>query len=202
MISNTGEVLAFGFNGYGQLGIGSLDSTSVPALCYALLGQRVLDISCGAFHTVCICESGEIYAMGLGTRGQLGNGNFENSDHPVLTNLRVLDLPHEMSQIFCGANLTLFLTSAKCDAGRNSSPSLPTMDTNELMEKLYENMDHAYRPTNLPPKDAYEAENHKKLVANQARSYLDRIRFKERILKREKERQLEREIEIRQLMKT
>ena len=66
---------------------------------------------------------------------------------------------------------------------------------------LQENMQGGYRPSNLPPKDPSEAALHKRLVAEQARMYLDRIREKEKITQKENERKMIREAEIREMMR-
>jgi Rab-GTPase-TBC domain/Regulator of chromosome condensation (RCC1) repeat len=198
VISNTGELLTFGFNGYGQLGIGSLETRYGPVIISSLIGRRVLDMACGAFHTICICENGEIYSTGMGNKGQLGIGTNLNSCVPEKCQLEVLNLTHEYAKLYCGTENSFIMTTGKCEMGLISRPSVS--DTAELT-MLQENLQGGFRPSNLPPKDPTEAAMHKRLVAEQARMYLDRIREKEKITQRDNEKKIVREMEIRDMMK-
>ena len=198
IISNTGELFTFGFNGYGQLGSGNLEAKASPYILSNLLGQRVLDVCCGAFHTVCVCESGEIYAMGMGNKGQLGTGSNLNSFYPEKAQLLVQNLTHEYAKLYCGAESSFIMTSGKCKIG---VPSRALVSESNEITMLQENMQGGSRPSNLPPKDPSEAALHKRLVAEQARMYLDRIREKEKITQKENERKMIREAEIREMMR-
>lgn len=199
VISNTGELLTFGFNGYGQLGLGNLEAKSTPSIVSSLIGRRVLDMCCGAFHTVCICENGEIYSMGMGIRGQLGTGNNTNTSLPEKSQLLVRNLTHEYAKLYCGSESTFLMTSGNCDLGL---PSRPTITESQDLSLLSESTQAGFRPSNLPPKDPAEAAHHKRLVADQARMYLDRIREREKNIQKDNERKIIREAEIREMMKT
>lgn len=197
VISNTGELLTFGFNGYGQLGIGSLEARYIPSLCTGLIGRRVLDTCCGAFHTVCICENGEIYSMGMGNKGQLGTGTNLNCMMPEKSQMVVLSLTHEFAKLYCGSENSFLMTSGKCQIGMPSRITIgESTDFN-----LNDSMNMGFRPSNLPPKDPEETALHKRLVAEQARMYLDRIREKEKITQRDNEKKAFREAEIREMMR-
>lgn len=45
---------------------------------------RFVDMACGFDHTILLAENGDIYSMGLGTRGQLGHGDLQDSDNPKI----------------------------------------------------------------------------------------------------------------------
>ena len=198
VISNTGELMTFGFNGYGQLGIGTLETKHTPCIITALIGRRVLDVGCGAFHTVCICENGEIYSMGMGNKGQLGTGTNSSSSLPEKSQLLVSNLTHEFARLYCGSENSFLMTSGKCEIG---VPSRPTISESSDMSILQESLQGEFRPINLPPKDPNEAAVHRRLVAEQARMYLDRIREKEKIIQRDNEKKILRESEIREMMR-
>ena len=198
VISNTGELLTFGFNGYGQLGTGNLEARYTPCICTVLIGRRVLDTSCGAFHTVCICENGEIYSMGMGNKGQLGTGTSLNYSLPEKSQMLVLNLTHEYAKLYCGSESSFLMTSGKCQVGMPSRPSVTDSSEFSLMQ---ETINVGFRPSNLPPKDPGEAALHRRLVADQARMYLDRIREKEKVTQRDKEKKMLREGEIREMMR-
>lgn len=198
VISNNGELITFGFNGYGQLGSGNLETKNTPTTVTSLLGRRVLDVSCGAFHTISICENGEIYSMGMGNKGQLGTGLNLNCTSPEKSQLLLSDLSQDYAKLLCGSENSFLMTSAKCYIGL---PSRPTISESQDISFLSDSTAAGFRPSNLPPKDPVEAAQHKRLVAEQARMYLDRIREKEKNVQKNLEKKLTREAEIQELMK-
>lgn len=92
-LSEDGQVQAWGYNEYGQLGRGFT--------CEGLQGARVLNafgkfldeapeivkitqVSCGEYHTAAISESGEVYTWGLGSMGQLGHCSLQYGDKELI----------------------------------------------------------------------------------------------------------------------
>lgn len=69
-----GEVLSWGSNSHGQLGLGKQVSRSVhtPALVAALTGVAVTQISAGGSHTLFLTLPGLVYCCGANQSGQLG----------------------------------------------------------------------------------------------------------------------------------
>ena len=61
----------------GQCGHGSFNDSENPDLVIGMKGKRVVDISCGGYHSVCIVQesqySNSVYSWGSGYYGQLGN---------------------------------------------------------------------------------------------------------------------------------
>lgn len=85
-LTSDGRVAAGGYNVFGQLGDGSLDSRAVPELVdssTALAGKTVVAISAGAFHNLALCADGSVVAWGYNNHGQLGNGTMTTSTVPV-----------------------------------------------------------------------------------------------------------------------
>ncbi|KAF0976941.1 hypothetical protein FDP41_004236 [Naegleria fowleri] len=73
-----GTILSFGRNDYGQLG--NLEGTSSsfifsPTRVLIPSNVRIADISSGAFHTVMLTTTGEVYAFGNNDYGQIGSAN-------------------------------------------------------------------------------------------------------------------------------
>jgi alpha-tubulin suppressor-like RCC1 family protein len=94
-----GTVLAWGNNGFGQLGIGNLDSSSTPVAVTALPDDRkVVAIAAGAGHNMALLDDGTVRAWGDNDYGQLGNGNTEDSTVPVT----VTGLPTDVVAIAAG----------------------------------------------------------------------------------------------------
>ena len=80
LLTNRGDVFAFGCNWDGQLGLGDTTDRHTPtplkafALLRALHSRVVVQVACGAEHALAIDNSGALYAWGSGKAGQLGNG--------------------------------------------------------------------------------------------------------------------------------
>ncbi|KAG2388285.1 hypothetical protein C9374_000449 [Naegleria lovaniensis] len=73
-----GSILSFGRNDYGQLG--KLEGTSssfvfTPTRVIIPSDVRIADIKAGAFHTIMLTTTGEVYAYGNNDYGQIGSAN-------------------------------------------------------------------------------------------------------------------------------
>lgn len=56
-----GEVYSWGHNGYCQLGNGSTNQGTVPAVVTSnLVGRKVTQVSCGSHHSMCLTVDGEV----------------------------------------------------------------------------------------------------------------------------------------------
>lgn len=102
-LKSNGEVYAWGYNGYGQLGIGDTVARSEPT---KLEINNVIDIVCGNNHTLYLKQDGTVWASGLNNYGQLGDNTTTNRTKPV----KVLDLEN-IIKIEAGANHSIVLKS-------------------------------------------------------------------------------------------
>ncbi|CAH2222860.1 Hypothetical predicted protein [Pelobates cultripes] len=82
-VVDNGEVYAWGYNGNGQLGLGSSGNQPTPCRIAALQGIRVEQVVCGYAHTLALTDEGGIYGWGANSYGQLGTGNKSNQSYPV-----------------------------------------------------------------------------------------------------------------------
>ncbi|KAG9491407.1 hypothetical protein GDO78_000091 [Eleutherodactylus coqui] len=82
-IVDNGEVYAWGYNGNGQLGLGSSGNQPTPCRIATLQGIRVEQVVCGYAHTLALTDEGVMYAWGANSYGQLGTGNKSNQAYPV-----------------------------------------------------------------------------------------------------------------------
>lgn len=98
-----GTVWTFGYGGYGQLGIGTNSSKSLPQLAFA---SNCIDIAAGEGHTVALQNNGLVWAWGLNSKGQLGNGTTNNVWSPI----QVAGLSN-IVQVAAGHSHTLALKS-------------------------------------------------------------------------------------------
>lgn len=77
-----GTVLAWGGNGYGQLGDGTTTSYSIPVAVSGL--SDIVAVAAGAYHTVALKFDGTVMAWGYNGLGQLGDGTKTNRSIPVV----------------------------------------------------------------------------------------------------------------------
>lgn len=71
-IDDAGQVYSWGYNGYGQLGLGINPNVSVPTLVTSL--PEVSQIRIDEYTVYAITTDGDVYATGQNDYGQVGNG--------------------------------------------------------------------------------------------------------------------------------
>ncbi|XP_012264946.2 RCC1 domain-containing protein 1 [Athalia rosae] len=69
---------------------------NIPTLVEMPKRVKFVDVACGFDHTIMLAENGDVYSMGMGTRGQLGHGDLEDCDIPqiieALAGLKVIQI--------------------------------------------------------------------------------------------------------------
>lgn len=68
-ITPTGRVYMMGGNSFGQLGVGSKKSSSMPMRVTALDSRPIVKVSCG-HHSAAVSERGELFLWGTGSFGE------------------------------------------------------------------------------------------------------------------------------------
>lgn len=79
-----GSIWSWGYNGYGQLGLGNTTSVNKPAKIMAGLTTAV-SLTAGSNHSLAVSPSGAVWAWGRNNRGQIGNSSTTNSSIPLQT---------------------------------------------------------------------------------------------------------------------
>eukprot|EP00396_MALV-II-16_sp_LP-1_P000478 gene478-405_t len=75
-LSEMGILYTWGRGQNGRLGHNSEESEFTPRAVEALMGQHVVQVSCGDFHTACVTDGpSRAYTWGLGLSGRLGHGD-------------------------------------------------------------------------------------------------------------------------------
>lgn len=129
-----GTVYVTGQNLGGQLGIpGSASGCTSPAKIPNFID--IVDISCGASHTVYLKNDGTAYAAGSNSKGQLGLGHFNPTNAPVkiasLTGVKEIQCGYEHSLILtgdgtaytCGGNTCLQLGNGAVSTAKLEKPT-------------------------------------------------------------------------------
>ncbi|AEI38977.1 hypothetical protein KNP414_00352 [Paenibacillus mucilaginosus KNP414] len=80
-IKSDGTVWGWGYNGHGQLGTGTSNSTSVPGKVINLTGMKM--IAGGENHTVALRSDGTLHTWGYNGYGQLGDDSTTTRYSPV-----------------------------------------------------------------------------------------------------------------------
>jgi alpha-tubulin suppressor-like RCC1 family protein len=74
--TSDGKLYIRGVCDYGVLGLGMNDKYVYrPVINLYLNDLEIIDMSCGALHTLVLTSSGDIYSWGLNNFGQTGNGS-------------------------------------------------------------------------------------------------------------------------------
>ena len=73
-LSNDGNVLSWGQNASGQLGINTTIDAKVATPVTTLAGQSIMAITAGPNHSLALRSDGKVYAWGANESGQLGDG--------------------------------------------------------------------------------------------------------------------------------
>ena len=104
LLTEAGDVYAFGLNNHGQLGLGSLEPpfSAEPLLVDALQGERVVQIVAGEHHSLALAADGAVFAFGRGDNSQLGLPGVEQqvtpAKVPALDGVRVAKLASGSNQ--------------------------------------------------------------------------------------------------------
>ncbi|XP_056457919.1 RCC1 and BTB domain-containing protein 1 isoform X1 [Gadus chalcogrammus] len=83
LATESGELYAWGHNGYSQLGNGTTNQCASPALVTTnLQGKRFKEVACGSHHSLALTTDGEVFAWGYNNCGQVGSGSTANQPSP------------------------------------------------------------------------------------------------------------------------
>lgn len=118
-ICENGNVISWGYNGYGQLGDGT--STQKQTVSNVVGVSNVTHISAGLFHSIFITSDGTAYGCGRNLRGQLGDSTLTDKYNPT----RLRFLPNVVKSAGGGEH-SLFITedSTVYGTGLNNSGQL------------------------------------------------------------------------------
>jgi alpha-tubulin suppressor-like RCC1 family protein len=107
-LTKNGEVYAWGSNTSGVIGIGSeKDHQLLPIKVNGFNNEKVIQISCGYWHSLALTESCHVFSWGNNDFGQLGFEYYERLYRPTQ-----IQLPHiSISKISCGSFHSILLSN-------------------------------------------------------------------------------------------
>jgi alpha-tubulin suppressor-like RCC1 family protein len=85
-LSSNGKVYSWGYNEYGQLGIGQYSNQEIPQHVIQLNNISIVKIVCGRYHSLFLASNGDIYGCGRNSSAQIGNEMKYNSNIPIIMN--------------------------------------------------------------------------------------------------------------------
>ena len=101
--TDAGTAHCWGRNNHGQLG-----DANTPFVFPQDVGMSVQNVEAGSYHVCAIDGSGLTHCWGLGGSGQLGNGQYSDSDTPVL-----VSAPAPFQRVSAGRNHTCGTTTGQ-----------------------------------------------------------------------------------------
>ena len=107
-LTTSGSVEAWGSGLFGELGDGATTSTPTPTAVHLPAGTVVTQIAAGGSHALALTSTGHVYAWGVGTHGQLGDGATRAEDVPTPV---ALPTGTVVTRVAAGGDHSLALTS-------------------------------------------------------------------------------------------
>jgi len=86
-LTTTGQIWAWGFNNFGQVGDGTTKERDTPVPVALPPGTHVTAIAAGQDFSMALTASGRVLAWGSNSSGQLGDGTTTQRDTPVQVHL-------------------------------------------------------------------------------------------------------------------
>eukprot|EP00618_Florenciella_parvula_P012719 CAMPEP_0119481230 /NCGR_PEP_ID=MMETSP1344-20130328/9668_1 /TAXON_ID=236787 /ORGANISM="Florenciella parvula, Strain CCMP2471" /LENGTH=841 /DNA_ID=CAMNT_0007515599 /DNA_START=58 /DNA_END=2580 /DNA_ORIENTATION=- len=114
--TTTGRLYSWGFNAYGQLGLGHSDSQFEPAPV-EVMGRDgnscvVREVKASGNYSAALSERGDIYTFGCGGHGRLGHGSNEHMYVPTL--MLGIEGKQVSHFVMTAKNMYVFVPSVVC----------------------------------------------------------------------------------------
>ncbi|HWF32128.1 MAG TPA: hypothetical protein VG188_06195 [Solirubrobacteraceae bacterium] len=115
-LTSTGQLYAFGSNEFGQLGSagnsGTANATPLTEVVLPGATGPVRQIAAGAFHSLALTSTGQLYAFGQNSSGQLGTERGAQTPNPTPELVGLPAIAGPLVQIAAGAADTLLVTAS------------------------------------------------------------------------------------------
>ncbi|XP_060103053.1 probable E3 ubiquitin-protein ligase HERC6 [Heteronotia binoei] len=123
-ICSNGRVFSWGAGTSGQLGTGELKDRLIPKKIDGLSTCKVIQVTCGHYHSIALTKDGRVFSWGQNVYGQLGIGK-EDSSHGQPQHVSALNgIP--LAQVAAGGahSFALSLSGIAYGWGRNNMHQL------------------------------------------------------------------------------
>ena len=162
-LAKDGKLYGWGYNGYGQLGIGNTDTQYNPVEVNTTnITSDIVQISAGAYHILALTKDGKLYAWGYNEDGELGIGNTD--DKYIPTEVNTTNISSKIIKVVGAGYHSILLTEngEVWTTGHNDYGQLGTGDTNNRtkftkikLDKKIINIEGGYRNTILTAEDGF-----------------------------------------------
>ncbi len=144
---NSRAILAWGSNAYGELGIGTTTDSDVPAIVQAP-GATQYTVVRGMLSSYAVTAGGKLYAWGLNSVGQLGDGTKTMRLKPVQVKLPA---GVKVTAVRAGGSFALALTSTGrvLSWGANNAGQLGTGSTRPHLRPVWVNLPRGVKATSI-----------------------------------------------------
>jgi RCC1 and BTB domain-containing protein len=109
VLTREGQVYCFGRNDYGQLGLGHKENSWQPKQVTHLESRRIVQVTCGCYHTLTLTDDGLLFPFGRNNHGQLGCHDTSDSLVPIQVDTLAL-AGVKVAQVAAGFYHTVVLT--------------------------------------------------------------------------------------------
>ena len=113
-LDSDGNIYAWGYNSYGQLGDGTTTDRHSPIQVSEgsiLEGKDITSVSAGASYSLALDSDGSVYAWGMNYKGQLGDGTATHRHLPVQISEGSILEGKDIVSVSAGAHHSLVLDS-------------------------------------------------------------------------------------------
>ena len=128
VVTEHGDLYAFGTNHNGHLGLGTTENQLLPALVdkvQAFAGEQVVSVSCGCAHSASVTRDDNLFVWGCNEEGQLG---LDTSVQPVA----VFEIPAGTTADNDAGTTTATVASTSSSA----PPVIPSPDSRNIVRPL------------------------------------------------------------------
>eukprot|EP01024_Parvocaulis_polyphysoides_P009013 TRINITY_DN12734_c0_g1_i2.p1 TRINITY_DN12734_c0_g1~~TRINITY_DN12734_c0_g1_i2.p1 ORF type:complete len:432 (-),score=48.71 TRINITY_DN12734_c0_g1_i2:202-1497(-) len=87
-VDQNGDIYAWGWNKFGQLGLGHCEACNTPQKVSSMEGCNIELLACGWRHSMAVSRNGDFYVWGRGSYGRLGLG--DEADRMMPTQMEYL----------------------------------------------------------------------------------------------------------------
>ena len=135
-LTSDGKVHCSGKSYFGVSGLGGSASSEKTKPLPNLINQKIVQITCGEFHSMALSNTGDLYTWGMGFEGQLGL----NNQYKVASSPRYLNFFYRkpIKFVCCGYNYSLAITrddSLLYGWGENKLGQLGLGNTRQIIDK-------------------------------------------------------------------